>query len=232
MQKLKGEIIKWVEDNWYQKYHDTTIGETTMLQGNGPCNYCNYLRGTNTHAISLFGDPWAGPTEMIAFSELHNKAIAVYATEDPHDTIFYLQYVIGNPNGPVIKVVFSGNHYDNLNTNDTLGDLWTAREDGGRGEEDDARENANTNPHVVVAEEGEDEGEGKEDDARENTNTNPHADDAEEGEDEGRGEEDDVRENANTNPHAHSNPFDGQALVGRRVLSNFFDDRKKGSKKY
>lgn len=61
---------------------------------------------------------WAGLAEIVAFAILHSKQIEVYATDDPYDRIFELQYTIGNPAHEVVRLIFSGTHFENLLTDD------------------------------------------------------------------------------------------------------------------
>ena len=120
--KLKKLIAGWVRDNWNQRTRDdleTTVAGSTGLSQIGPWRYFKHITGAEPYG---YATSWGGLPEIIGFTRLKKRRVAVYATNDPDDKEYYLQYVVGDPKHPLIRVIFAGNHFDNLEASDKCKD--------------------------------------------------------------------------------------------------------------
>ena len=118
--KLKKSIAAWVKENWNLSLGGSTVASSTGLSNIGRDRYHSHITGVQRYGNQ---SSWGGITEIIGYSRLMNRRVAVYATSDPYDNMFHLQYAVGNPTDPIIHIVYSGNHYDNLETFDNLSDV-------------------------------------------------------------------------------------------------------------
>jgi len=121
--ECKYQVVKYVQlhfDECVVPGTDSKFSACVMIHGITAVQYFNHMMGKVQ--IAELKD-WAGLAETVAFAKLYSKQIEFYATDDPYDRIFELQYTIGNPAHEVLRLIFSGTHFDNLLTDDDSHDV-------------------------------------------------------------------------------------------------------------